>query len=68
LSDEPFKNIHPSLVDEAMRVLEIMEIFPQWTINEILEQPAALLDAVVSLKSTGLKMKSQIEQAKQGKV
>lgn len=65
---EPFKGIHPSVLESAMRCLEIHEVFPEWTITEILAQPADILDAMVALKSTGLKMARQIEEEKQGKV
>jgi hypothetical protein len=51
-----------------MRVLEILEMFPNWTITDALSQPDALLNAVVSLKSTGLKMARQIEDQKNGKL
>lgn len=64
---EPFQHIHPALIDEAMRVLEVLELFPTWTITQILDQPRALLDAVVSLKSTGTKMQRQLEDEKKGK-
>ena len=51
-----------------MRVLEVSEAFPGWTITQILEQPVALLDAVVTLKSIGTKMRQQIEDEKKGKL
>ena len=50
-----------------MRILEISEAFPAWTITQILEQPIALLDAVVTLRATGMKMKHQVEDQKAGK-
>jgi len=40
----------------------------KWTLSEAMQQPAALLDAVVRLKSTGLKMRRQIEKEKEGKL
>lgn len=51
-----------------MRILEISEAFPNWTITQILEQPVALLDAVVALKSVGMKMRQQIEDEKKGRL
>jgi hypothetical protein len=49
-----------------MRILEISEAFPSWTITQIQDQPMALLDAVVTLKSVGLKMKQQEDERKAG--
>lgn len=52
-----------------MRILEILEMVEwKWTITEILDQPDAILNAVVSLKSTGLKMRAQIDEQKKGKL
>ena len=50
-----------------MRLLEIHEAFPEWTITQIYEQPVAVLDAMVTLKSEGMKMKRQKEDEKAGK-
>lgn len=59
----------PSLVDLAWRVLQVLKVVEwKWTITEILEQPAALLDAVVELESLGQKMRGQMDEQKQGKV
>jgi hypothetical protein len=55
------------LFEPARRVLEISEAFPAWTITQILEQPTALLDAVVTLKSIGMRMRRQQEDKKEGK-
>jgi hypothetical protein len=38
-----------------------------WDINTILDQPKPLLDAVVALKATGMRLKRQAENKKQGK-
>ena len=43
-------------------------MFPNWTINDALEQPEAMTDTVVALKSVGLKMARSIEEQKQGKL
>jgi hypothetical protein len=51
----------------AQRVLEILEMVEfRWTINEVLEQPQALLDDVIALRMIGNKIKTQ-RQAQQAK-
>jgi hypothetical protein len=65
--EKRFNNIPPELLDPAMRILEISEAFPNWTITQILEQPVALLDAVVTLRATGMRMKRQLEDQEKGK-
>lgn len=66
--EKRFNSIPPDLLEPALRVLEVSEAFPNWTITQILEQPVALLDAVVTLKSIGLKMRQQVEDEKKGKL
>lgn len=65
---EPFARIHPFIIDEARRMLEILEAVEwRWTITEIQQQPAALLDAIIDLKSTGIKMREQMKDQQEGK-
>lgn len=65
---EPFAGIHAGYMEEAKRILKVLEACEwKWTINEILEQPADMLDTIVTLRATGLRMKQQVNNKKSGK-
>lgn len=51
------------LIEQAKRVLSILEAVEwKWTPIQILEQPAELLDAVLSLKTNGEKVRRQLQE------
>lgn len=55
-------------MEMAKTLLPILETCNwQWDILTILEQPKPLLDAIVSLKATGMRLKRQKENREKGK-
>jgi hypothetical protein len=65
---EPFAGIPVEHLEAAQELLQVLEACEwAWDINTILDQPKPLLDAVVALKATGMRLKRQAENKKQGK-
>ena len=66
-SDEDFGlgNIPPDLLDQATDVLFFLETIEwKWDINTLLQQPAALFNAVLKLMMAGSKLKKQAADQK----
>jgi hypothetical protein len=67
-----FYQIPDEMIERAKEILMVLEMTNfQWTIEDVLEQPEQELRAVMHLKATGEKMRTQLnnqERAKNGNV
>jgi len=60
--------LNAGTLNEARRILPILEFCEfHWTPTEIKAQPAGLLEALITLKANGMRLKTQTENKKQGK-
>lgn len=55
----------PDVVDESFYVFSVLEAVEwKWTVNDVLEQPEALLENILTLASIARKVKGQIDEQK----